>query len=391
MRRFLFSFLLILLAAPVFAGEVTGYVALEARGFLSPPRLKGQSASGASVVIAPEYYHEFDPSLSFTFAPFVRLDSADRERTHFDIRELFALKVFDSFEASVGARKVFWGVTESQHLVDIINQTDLVDSADNEEKLGQPMIMLSIPIDSGSLDLFLLPYFRERTFPGKAGRLRSDPYVDADMTTYEDGAKERHVDAAFRYGFSLESLDVAFSHFWGTSRDPVFSPAINADGEQVLAPRYEIINQSGLELQMVAWQTLLKFEGIFRASKGSSYSALTTGFEYTFSGFASTRMDLGIIAEWLYDDRGSSATPMENDIFLGARLALNDMNDTNILVGMISDLSEEARYFFVESNRRFGDRIRVTLEGRVYDLPSGVNFNSTRDDDFIMLEVAYYL
>ena len=40
----------------------------------------------------------------------------------------------------VGVGKVFWGVTESQHLVDIINQTDLVENIDTEDKLGQPML-----------------------------------------------------------------------------------------------------------------------------------------------------------------------------------------------------------------------------------------------------------
>ena len=88
------------------------------------------------------------------------------------------LKVFDESELRVGLRKVFWGVTESQHLVDIINQTDLVESLDGEEKLGQPMINYALINDWGTLDLYLLPYFRERTFSGINGRLRSSLYVD---------------------------------------------------------------------------------------------------------------------------------------------------------------------------------------------------------------------
>ncbi len=381
-----------LFAVPAFAGELTGYVALEARGFFNSARYAGQKEANASIVLAPEYYHEFDSSLSFTASPFFRYDSSDTERTHFDMRELFLLKVFDSFEASIGARKVFWGVAESQHLVDIINQSDLVDGPDGEDKLGQPMLMLSIPTESGFFDFYLLPYFRERTFPGPDGRLRSEPYVDLDMTTYESGEEERHVDAAFRYSHSIESLDFAISHFWGTSREPTLALKTNKKSELVLAPHYEIINQTGLEAQLVAGQTLLKFEGVYRSGQGEAYFASTMGFEYTLPGFASTKMDLGLLAEWLYDDRGNSAaTPMENDIFLGTRLALNDLSDTNILAGVIQDLSDDARYFFVESNRRIGDRIRATLEGRVYGLPADDRFNSTRDDDFIMLELAYYL
>jgi hypothetical protein len=393
MKKVSLSILIIFLfSSPALAGEVTGYVGLEARGFFKAARFAEQKESNASVVFAPEYYHEIDSSLTFTAVPFLRLDSADPERTHFDVREFFVLKVFENFEASVGLRKVFWGVTESQHLVDIVNQTDFVEGIDGEEKLGQPMLSVSMPSDAGFLDIYLLPYFRERTFPGPDGRLRSEPYVDTDMTTYESGDEERHVDVAFRYSHSFESLDFALSHFWGTSREPTLSIKTNPDGELVLAPHYEIINQTGLELQKVAGQWLLKFEGIYRSGQGPSYFAATTGFEYTFSGFASTKMDLGLLGELLFDDRDDAATtPMENDLMVGTRLAFNDMADTNILVGVIQDLSNDARYFFVESNRRFGDRVRATLEARGQSLPSNDRFNSIKDDSFIMLEVAYYL
>ncbi len=73
-------------------------------------------------------------------------------------------------ETRVGVRRVFWGVTEFQHLVDIINQSDSVEDIDNEDKLGQPMINLSLVKDWGIVDFFVLPYFRERTFAGAEGR-----------------------------------------------------------------------------------------------------------------------------------------------------------------------------------------------------------------------------
>ena len=72
----------------------------------------------------------------------------------------------------VGIRKEFWGVTEFQHLVDVINQTDGVEDFDGEDKLGQQMVNLSLVNDWGIVDLFLLPGFRERTYAGEEGRLR---------------------------------------------------------------------------------------------------------------------------------------------------------------------------------------------------------------------------
>src|SRR5690606_38466853 len=125
----------------------------------------------------------------FTFIPFARLDQHDAERTHVDIRELSWIHVSDNWESRVGIRKVFWGVTEGRHLVDIINQTDFVDQIDEEEKLGQPMINLSTVRDWGTLDLYLLPGFRERTFAGQEGRPQIPIPITADRALYESGAE----------------------------------------------------------------------------------------------------------------------------------------------------------------------------------------------------------
>ena len=77
-----------------------------------------------------------------------------------------------NLELSFGIKKVYWGVTESLHLVDVINQTDQVESFDGEQKLGQPMAHLSYLSKVGNFDFFYLPYARKRVFPAKEGRLR---------------------------------------------------------------------------------------------------------------------------------------------------------------------------------------------------------------------------
>ena len=100
--------------------------------------------------------------------------------------------------SSTGIGKVFWGVTESQHLVDVINQTDLVENMDGEEKLGQPMINFALVRDWGTVDFFLLPGSRERTFPEAEGRLRTTPRVDVEQAVYESSRGKRHIDEAIR-------------------------------------------------------------------------------------------------------------------------------------------------------------------------------------------------
>ncbi len=87
--------------------------------------------------------------------------------------------------------------------MDVINQIDSVESVDGEDKLGQPMVHLTAVKDWGVTELFVLPYFRERTFPGADGRLRTAVPVDTDHAQYESADKERHVDYAMRYSKTL--------------------------------------------------------------------------------------------------------------------------------------------------------------------------------------------
>ena len=159
-----------------------------------------------SVSFEAEVYSKWaDGSQSLTFKPFYRFDEMDEERTHGDIRELIWHMVADGFELKAGIGKVYWGVTESNHLVDIVNQTDGVEGIDGEDKLGQPMIQLMLERDWGNLDLFVLPYHRERTFAGAEGRLSAGAggnlpadygYADAQ---YESDEAEKNIDLAARY------------------------------------------------------------------------------------------------------------------------------------------------------------------------------------------------
>jgi len=136
------------------------------------------------------------------------VDENDNERTHGDIRELSWIHIGEDWELRTGLRKVFWGVTEFQHLVDVINQTDSVEDFDGEDKLGQQMINLSLVRDWGIVDLYLLPGFRERTTIGKNGRLRSGLVVNNNLASYESSAGENHIDTALRWSHTLGDFDL---------------------------------------------------------------------------------------------------------------------------------------------------------------------------------------
>ena len=374
------------------AREWSGYVAIEGRLFKNEALFDEQKSRSASLAAEPEFYHEWEGGSSFTFAPFLRLDSADSERSHFDLRELFFLWVRDEFELGIGIRKVFWGVTESQHLVDIINQTDLVEFPDGEDKLGQPMANFSAARDWGTVDLYVMPYFRERTFPGSEGRLRSTLIIDTDQAEFESGAEERHLDAAVRYSHTIGDWDVGLSHFRGTGREPTLIPGTDDSGDPVLIPFYEQIAQTGMDLSWVAGEWLWKLETIHRTGQGDAFFAWTGGFEYTFTGVAESRMDLGVIGEWLRDTRGGEATTdFENDIMTGLRLAVNDIASTELLIGMIQDLDSPARMLSLEASRRIGESFKLEVEGFVFaEQERDDLLYSLRNDDFLQITFAYH-
>ena len=375
-------------------GKWSGYIAAEGRLFLNDALFPEQESSQLSLSIQPEYYHKWDNGKqSFTFVPFYRHDATDSDRTHFDIRELTWLKVGKGHEWRVGIRKVFWGVTESQHLVDIINQTDLVENPDGEEKLGQPRLNLALMRDWGTVDLFVLPSFRERTFPGPQGRLRLPIRIDSSDALYESNSKWRHIDFAARWSHTLEDWDIGLSHFSGTNREPLYQFGIDAVGQPVLTPYYGLINQTGLDVLIAKGSWLWKLEAIYRSGQQpDNYIAATAGFEYTFSGVFGSGMDISMLTEYLYDERGSLATtPFQNDIMLGMRLAANDTQSTELLMGVIVDGETDTRFLSIEGSRRLGDNWKLNIDARTYNgLKPASLLYSIRNDSYIQIEMARY-
>ncbi len=381
----------------IYAAEWSGQLGIESRIFTETAAFSGQKGNSSSVFFQPEFYYESETGKdSFTFVPFMRLDQTDNQRSHADIRELTWVKVQDDLEWRVGIRKVFWGVTEAQHLVDIINQTDTVENPDGEDKLGQPMVNLSYITDIGTFDAFILPYFRERTFVGKKGRLRSQPYVDTTTTFYESVDKEKHIDYALRWAHSIDEWDIGLSYFNGTSRTPRFIVGINSSGDTVFNPYYDLIEQIGLDVQATFNNWLWKLEAIhldgIGGSGASNFTALTGGLEYTFYSVIGEATDIGLVIEYLYDDRGVTiASPFQNDVMFGMRFNLNDEQSSEALVGIIKDIELDSTLYFIEASRRLSENFKIVIEARQYiSIPVNDILYAYLKDDYIQVELSYY-
>jgi hypothetical protein len=382
-----------LLAVPAAgaAGEWqwSGDIGLGLRYFDQEPQYAGQEDGlEGSLVLNLEAAWSGERSRA-RFRQFLRLDSADSRRSHFDLREAYWAYEGAGWEVLVGFNKVFWGVTESRHLVDIINQTDLVEDPDQEQKLGQPMVRALLECDWGQLEFYLMPWFRERTFPGEAGRLRPPLAVDTDAAVYESAAKEHHADFALRWSHYFGDVDVGVHAFQGTGREPRLLPA--ADGTR-LVPFYFQTTQAGVDLQYTRDAWLWKLEALARDGLEDRYFAAVAGFEYTFFGLRGGASDLGLLLEYLHDGRGESepVTVFDDDWFIGARWALNDTQDSSLLAGVVLDSNSSEWFFSLEAQRRLGENYFAEMTVRLFNGDQTGPLQVYDRDDYLELSLARY-
>lgn len=390
--------------------QFSGRVGIESQSYLQHGQYKnqGQRRQSNAIVLEPELYLESDAGSSFNLKAFYRYDSMDANRRRGDLREAYFLWYGEAgegeWELRLGIDQIFWGVTESTNIVNIINQSDLAEDPLDKEKLGQPMAHLTWSADWGVTEFFVLPYHRKRTYSGMNGRFRSPLVVDNSRALYEDSDGKRHVDYAVRYSHSIGQVDFGVSGFSGTSRkpflmpDPPLCPATDPPSCTWLLPYYGQIRQFGLDLQVTLESALLKFEGIRRngarnkMGKEEDYSAYTVGGEYTFYSVFDSNTDITALGEWIYDSRGPRSTEdLEHDVFLGLRWALNDTQDTEFVVGYVADTKYDTATLSTEFNRRISDR--YSLETQLFIIERAdvkdTAFHAIRKDSNFRIRLNY--
>lgn len=360
---------------------------LDYRGFYRDGQYLGQKQHYISGAAQPEYLMEWQKGkYVLKGVLFGRVDQYDKKRTHFDVRELYWQMVRNKWELSIGAKKIFWGVTESSHLVDIINQTDFVESYDGEQKLGEAMVHYSRVTKIGTFDAFYLPYFRKRVFPGTKGRLRTPFVLDGSKFEFQNDQKEFTPSFAGRWSHYIGKFDIGLSHFYGVGREPIIADF------STLKAVYGTINQTGLDVQATTGPWLWKLEAIARRNSIQDMNAVTAGFEYTFGNVKNSGIDIGVLGEYLYDDRDLlSLSGLQNDVFVATRIAFNDMQSTSILFGGFFDVERTSKLFRAEINRRVKNTWSVALEATIFkDIDPKEFLYVTRNDGFMQFAVSKF-
>lgn len=370
--------------------DIRGNVSLQAQWFPNESNHSATQTSNLSLSTETEFFRDIGDNASLTITPFARIDQRDEERSHVDLREFTYAWFSDNWEARLGLGKVFWGVAESSNPVDVINQFDSIENDDSSAKLGQPMINLLLLRDWGEIDLYLLPGFRERTFPGADGRPRPATVVDIDDAQFESSQEERHIDFAGRVSGAVDAWDWGLHLFHGTARTPEFR--FNPDNQRIV-PFYYQNTQVGLDVQATLESWLLKAEIVYRrGDEIENHSAWVSGFEYSFYDLRGSGADIGLVTEWLYDDRAErSGQPFQNDALIGLRMALNDEQSLEGLLGVISDLDGGGQLISLEGSRRFGSNVKASLQFNLFNhVNDDQSLQQLSDEDNLQIDIAYF-
>lgn len=359
----LLTALLALALAEPAAGEarIDAELGFDLRGF-AHRSVRGADRFQPSLYASAELAIPIGP-LHLVAEPFGRIDALDARRTHADLRQAYLSWVQGRWQVDAGIKRVFWGVTEFAHLVDFVNQIDLVENIDGEDRLGQPMLQMTWSGSRVTFDAFVMSGFRDREFPTRDGRLGLP--VTARDAQVDSAHSRAHVDFAARLSGYAGNLDWAISHFRGIDREPRFE-VLRRVPEPLISLRHALTDRSALEVQWLIGSTAFKLEYATRTGAGGRSSAAVAGFEHTRVGVLGSPIDLGIVVEGLFDDRDASAPPgtFEHDLAVGLRLTPNDPANTRLLAGVIVDLHSGEHLVNIEFGRRLGARWALEAELR---------------------------
>ncbi|MBV1869544.1 MAG: hypothetical protein KUG76_01450 [Gammaproteobacteria bacterium] len=348
-------------------GEWSSEVGLEGTIFAEESE-SSDVRSNFSVFMSTEYYVDWnDGADSFVFSPRLRLDQHDSERNTIDFTEFAWVHVEDTWEIRTGIREEAWGVSLMGGVVDVINQTNIVEDFFGA-KLGQPMINLSLVQDWGIVDLFVLTGFRKASLPGEDSR----PGLPFALDTSESDIPIQDgeiigLDYAVRWQHSWESFEWALSYFYGTSREADVDFNYDVANPGIVSTYYNV-NQIGAELLYIWNGYGIKYESRTvlgsknRGAELGTYTAALVGFEYTWGSVFGSNFDIMWDVSYMHDDRKLSFSAlMEKDVFALGILNFNDEFDSRIGLGSIWDVKDDEGIFLITAERRIAESWKASV------------------------------
>ena len=279
-----------------------------------------------------------------------------------DFNEAYLDYAYNDLNVLVGNNIVFWAKNAFSNPVDIVNSKDFSLGLAQGEKIGQPMVNVKRYYDTSELNLFILPA-TSNTYPTSKVRPQLALNINS-ANSFANGASENNTGMAARWSGYIDEYDYGFSYYHGNTKDPAL---VLSSGQ--LVPKYSEITQLGLDVQATRGDILYKGEVIYRDNQYdyngniNGYTNFILGLEQSSFGIFGQNWDLANILEYTYDTRGSSSHHgYQNDVFLGARLVLNNIEDTQYFVSLQNDLDKNTRVVTFNYESRFFSSFRAGID-----------------------------
>jgi hypothetical protein len=374
------------------AADVRGTVGVDSRWYPDAPASPDQNRDSfsASAYLDLQVSAQAAGDTRYDLDLFARLAPSGSRRLSGDVRQATVQWRRERLEAKLGVLAETWGVLEAWNPADVVNQRDLAEDFQGEAKLGQPGAALLVPGERTSVAIYAFTASRERRYGEGRDRLRVLPAPVLDER-FESGRWAPGV--AIRTQSRFGAFDLALSHYRGHSREPLLKPRLGATGLLGFDAVYERIDQSAVEAQYVAGDSVVKAELIHRSGGQDAFWGGGIGVETGFSKIAGGAGDLALYAEYYRDTRDDSAppTPFQRDVFLGLRYTRNDVGDTVLEARGTYDLDHRSTLLDLRATRRiFRDAVLSMSWIKALSAEDDTALRGIDRDAYLELGFAWY-
>ena len=358
--------------------EMSGHLDLDSEFYLT--KASGRDANSFTVKQTLEFKYTRDTWSAFAkvYAQEAYNDFLSKEdqtqRTFARLDELYLRYDTDEASYSIGKSIKFWGALELRNIVDVFNPNEFRDDMFSVNKLGVYNASYSRFTDTGELNVIVKVHEQDL-------EMASYPYVYypfPEMISYEKNlqtsSSQNKPSIYVAYSGSTDTdnaLDYAFIYQHGYDSQRYLSSVVRQPTRYV---------QNGYRVDkfmtyntLVVGSTLVKLEAVYAdVEKGVSvgdYSHAAFGIEHTFEDFESGAT-LGLITEYYryYTYEEDKFTDLEvyesmqNDIFVGLRYVLNDVDDSSFIGGLIADAEYNEQTYYAKYESRYMDSFKLDVD-----------------------------
>ena len=358
--------------------EMSGHLDLDSEFYLT--KASGRDANSFTVKQTLEFKYTRDTWSAFAkvYAQEAYNDFLSKEdqtqRTFARLDELYLRYDTDEASYSIGKSIKFWGALELRNIVDVFNPNEFRDDMFSVNKLGVYNASYSRFTDTGELNVIVKVHEQDL-------EMASYPYVYypfPEMISYEKNlqtsSSQNKPSIYVAYSGSTDTdnaLDYAFIYQHGYDSQRYLSSVVRQPTRYV---------QNGYRVDkfmtyntLVVGSTLVKLEAVYAdVEKGVSvgdYSHIAFGIEHTFEDFESGAT-LGLITEYYryYTYEEDKFTDLEvyesmqNDIFVGLRYVLNDVDDSSFIGGLIADAEYNEQTYYAKYESRYMDSFKLDVD-----------------------------